>query len=355
MTQSQEARFDFPGFNLVKTQDNDRHQVEVGTIEDGDHVFTVTMIRSQQHQFLPFAISTVADKDGKKIWTFQGAKHDGVGLLAYAGDVPVIALITRGKDPIVERVIPLTSLVSNKPVGLRELIKGKMGAAIDLDCRYRLTEDEGKVVKIDEGRMHAEMVRKDREASERRNSARDAEKIRRQEEARAQEAEREKRVALIMIREIVTGYTALGERRYGTPVLEAEWQSLPNGTFAILVDAIGEDGKVGKLLESFKIVKQAGRQPMKVMTSQLAARQEGPTEIPEELQPTGTVLVEIKDDFFNVGLYASKDLINRAWKAGLNGGAYVAVDDRDADGKLVVFTVTKETGAKKVGSFIPLG
>ena len=353
MTQS---RFDYPGFTLVKTMDNDRHQVEVGTIQDGDNVFTVTVIRSQQHQFLPFAISTVANKAGQKIWTFQGAKHDGVGLLAYAGETPVIALTTRGKDPIIERIIPLSSLVNNKPIGLRETIKAKMGAALDLDCRYRLSEDEEKVERIDDGRMHAEMVLRDREASERRNSARDAEKIRRQEEIRAQEAEREKRVALIMIREPVTGYTALGDRRYGTPVLETEWQSLPNGTFVILVDAIGEDGKVGTLLESFKIVKQPGKTPKKAMTSQLvAAKQEGPTEIPEELLPIGTVLVEMKDDIFKVSLYSSKELINEAWKAGLNGGAYVAVDDRDANGKLTVFTVTTKDGPKKVGAYIPLG
>jgi hypothetical protein len=356
MTQSQaQARFDFPGFALVKTQDTSTHEVEVGTIEDGDKTFQVTMIRNNKLTHLDFAVSTVADKDGKKLWAFKDQNFDGVGLLAFAGDAVVIVLATRGKDSVIERVVPFSSLVNAKPIGLREMIKAKMGASFDLDIPYRLTETEAKVEKIDEGRMHAEMVLRDREASERRASERDAEKIRKQDELRAKQVEREQRVARIMVRERVVGYTALGDRRHGVPVVENEWQILENGTFVILVDAIGEDGTVGKLLESFKVVKERGRHPVKVALSQLVDKNEPSTEIPEELKPTGEVLIEMKGDIFEVGVYGSLAVIKQAHKAGLNGGAFVTTDERDAEGKVTVYSVTKESGPKKVGSFIPLG
>lgn len=353
MTQSQ-ARFDFPGFALSKTQDTPTHDVEIGTIEDGGHSFVITVLRNNKLSHLAFAISSVADKDGKTLWSFKGQKFDGIGLPAFAGESVVIALCTRGKDAVIEQVIPLSSLVSHQPVGLREQIKAKMGASFDLDMPYRLTEMEAKVEKIDEGRMHAEMVRKDREASERRASERDAEKIRKQDELRAKQAEREQRVARIMIRERVVGYTALNERRHGVPVVENEWQILEHGTFVILVDAIGEDGTVGTMLESFKVVKERGRHPMKAVVSQLVSQKAVVTEIPEELKPTGQVLVEMKNDVFEVAIYDSLATIKKAHKAGLNGGAFVTTDERDSEGKVTVYSVTQEAGPKKVGAYVPL-
>lgn len=354
MTQSQ-ARFDFPGFALTSAQDTSTHEVETGTIEDGGNSFLVTMIRNNKLQHLDFAVSTVADKDGTRLWSFKDEKFDGVGLLAFAGESIVIALATRGRDSVIERVIPLSTLVTKKPVGLREMIKAKMGAALDLDISYRLTETEAKVEKIDEGRMRAEMVLRDREASERRASERDAEKIRRQDEERAKQAEREQRVARIMVRERAVGFTALNERRHGVPVLENEWQSLEHGTFVILVDKFDKDGVPVNLLESFKVVKERGRQPTKAAVSQLVAKKPVVAEIPEELRPTGQVLVEMKDDVFEVGVYDSLDTIKRAHKAGLNGGAFVTTNEPDTNGKVTVYSVTKEAGPKKVGNFIPLG
>ena len=349
-----ETRFEFPGFVATANLDTPTHQVEVGVIEDGGSAFVLHMIRNKEYAFLNFAVAKIFDAKDKQLWTFQQAQFDGVGLLAKAGDITVIALVGKGRYGQVERVIPLHSLVASKPIGIRELIKLKVAAAEFLDRDYILSIPEDTIDRKDK-----EVARLAARAAE--EAAREAKAPQLLQEAAAQEeAKRERerirleRIQILLARGKISGFTADGQLRSGFPVTSTEWQSCSNGVHVILVDSIGKDGTPGTMLESFKVVKEPGRNPKKGNLATVTALKPERSETPKTMvQPTGNTMIEKNDDFFEVALYASNEQIREARAQGLNGGSYVAVNSKDKDGKILVYSVHHDK-VHTLGAYTPL-
>jgi len=327
---STDQRFTFPGFVSTESMDSGPIQVEHGKIEEGGHMFYLRLIRHQDYSDLPFTLAEIYHQ-GKLVWNFKTAGYDGIARLAMGAQATVIALCTRGRKGKVERIVPLCSLIDSKPVGMLALATHKVAAARFLQMDYITAQIE--VVMM--------------------------ETIRRQ-EADAKVLAHQTRMRSILAREQVAGFTSDGVSRRGIPVLEEEWRSLGNNTWVILVDSIGEDGIVGEPLESFYVVKERSAHPRKGSCAALST--EKPLSTPSVAatlsvpNPIGAVAIQSHDmkEFFKVDLYPSMEVIRQARSAGLNGGTYVAVDERDAEGRIQVLSIHSDK-IVTVGSFEPLG
>lgn len=350
-----ETRFEFPGFAATANKDTPTHQVEVGVIKDGDDVFVLHMIRNKEFAFLNFAVAKIFNA-GKQLWTFQQAQFDGVGLLAKAAGVTVIALVGKGKYGKVERIIPLQSLVTPKQSGIRELIRLKVAAADFLGREYILSIPEDTVDRKDKEVAELALRAAEEETREAAREAAAAEQLRQAAALEDTKKERERlrleRIRTMLARGKVTGFTADGQERFGFPVLATEWQSCSHGVNVILVDSIAEDDTIGNMLEWFKVVKEPGRNPKKgSLTAVTAVKPESSQTSETKVEPTGEAMIQKDDDLYPVTLYASMDDIHKARARGLNGGSYVAVDARTKNGKILVLALHKEI--ETVGAFVP--
>ncbi len=351
-----ETRFEFPGFAATANQDTPTHQVEVGVIKDGDDVFVLHMIRNKEFEFLNFAVAKIFDAKGKQLWAFQQARFDGIGLLAKAGGATVIALVGKGKYGKVERIIPLQSLVTPKQSGIRELIKLKVAAADFLGRGHILSIHEDNVNEKDKEAAKLAELAAEEETRRAARQAAAAEQLRQAAEQQATKEERERlrleRIRTMLARGKITGFTADGQLRSGFPVTSTEWQSCSDGVHVILVDSIGENDTIGTMLESFKVVKERGKNPKKgSLATVTAVKPESSQTSETKVEPTGEAMIEKDDDLYPVTLYASMDDIHKARARGLNGGSYVAVDARTKNGKILVLALHKEI--RTVGAFVP--
>lgn len=320
---SNPSRTGFQGFTFMRSQDTDKHEVEIGKIEDGGQTFGIKMIRSVNFPDGNFLVSEVQSVANKPLWKFQDEKYEGLGLLAKVGDAIVIALVGFGKSGKVERVIPLRNLLNAEQADLRTMIQLKIGAANFLKRDHALTTAESIVHRIDDERRRAE-----REATEKAA-------------AEAREKAREERLKTLLARGQVTCYTADGKKRYGIPVLANEWMSCTPGTFVVLVDSIDESGKIGNVIEAFQVVKERGKNPKKGSPAPVTLVQPE-VKKPVVVQPIRTAVCERESLVYEVRLYASQEQILAAQKAGLNSGALVAVDSKDKDGKIAVQAVHRD-------------
>lgn len=335
-----ESRFQFPGFRLTAIQDTRTHEVEVGQIEDGDAVFVLHLIRNAMHTKLSFLVSKITDTRGELLWNFKGEQFDGAGLLAKADDDIVVALVGRGKTGKVERIIPLSQLVDNKPIDMRQMMHLKLLAAEFLGREHILSQTEKTLMGADQKRKAAEAEEAERLAEEARKDAR---------------IERLKR---ILVRGKVTGFTSDGRLLRGIPVLETEWPSLSHGVCVIIVESVDEKtGKVGPIVEAFKVIKERGKNPQKgfaaavtatkpVVTATAATRAEVP-------RPVRTIVAEKDGKAFEVQIYPSMEVIRQARAAGLNGGTLVAVDQKSAGGRIQVFAL-RDNRIDTMGNFTPI-
>jgi len=167
-----QARFEFPGFTFTGSQDSGTHEVDIGRIEIGGAVFALTMIRNAQFQNLSFMLASVANVEGKVLWSFKDEVFNGVGLLAKAGDETVIALVGKGRDGKVERVIPLTFLHDGKK---RDIVSGivlKRATAGFLLREYELSANEMVVIKVQAKRVIDAQTEAERLRREARDNAR---------------------------------------------------------------------------------------------------------------------------------------------------------------------------------------
>ncbi len=349
---SVQPRFEFPGFALRAVQDTSTYEVEVGTIQEDGTTFVLTLVRKNTLTHLPFSVSKVQDSADQTLWDYRIANHvDSFSVMAMAGNKPVIAINSRGKYGKVLRVVPLSSLIGDKPTGLREELQLKKAAAEFLGMEFQLLPVEHKLQEADLARTRVEeeaarvAARAEREAAE---------------AAALKERLQEKvlRIRAIQNRAPVTGYTASGQTRYGVPALESEWRSLHDGTFVMLVDSVGENGEVGNLIESFKVAKGGGKSPRKEFRASVTSKI-GETPLASASvhnrapQPLRSVFIETEVDAFEVQLFASMDQIREARKAGLNSGTFAAVDEVDAAGKIMVFSVHHDK-IDTLGKFVPL-
>lgn len=301
--------FEFPGYMLMETQDTDTKLVETGVVRDGDYSFVLTMVRpTYVAPTTPFLVKEIGDLQGNQLWTFEETTKGPEEFcnMAKAGEHPVIAVVRRGPKGAVVRVIPLVNFVGVR-FDVATMIGLKRTAAQFLGRDFELTKPEQTV-----GRILAERQRQAEEA--------------RQAEARKRaDEEREARVRRILAREPVE----IKGGRWGIPVLEAEWQSLPHGTFVVLVDSFNEATEgCGLVLETFRVVKERGRNPVKgnpVIVSTQAPAAKSVVQ-PEKVKPIGIALIEIEPSRFEeVPLYASQETLRRAREQGLNSGSYAGV------------------------------
>lgn len=328
------SRFNFPGFVWEKNLDTKTHEVEVGTVEEGGNVFDLEMLRNKQFANLSFMLAKVSSQ-GKKFWDFKSEGFIGIGLLAKVGEQVVIALIGKGREGRVERVIPLAYLIPNKKADLRHQAALKVGAGVFLGRKVMFSAAE-------------EVVRK----ADARRAAEEAE-AKRKENEKARETARKERLAKILARKEIMGFTATGQRRHGLPIVEGEWQSLEGGTHVVLVERIDEVGKIGKLLEAFQVIKERGRNPQKGFVVPVTPLPQAASEKPTSAAAARTIVIERDGKVYEVILFSSMDDIRTARAvAGLNGGVYVAVDQKLPSGKVEVYAVHKDR-IDTIGLFVP--
>jgi hypothetical protein len=135
--------------------------------------------------------------------------------------------------------------------------------------------------------------------------------------------------------------------------LEGEWPSLSDKTFVVLVDLVGEDGKLGNVIEAFQIIKARGKNPQKGSPSPVTLTKPTLAQTkPDAKKATGVTLVETPDGIFEVQLYETMDDIRQARVQGLNGGTLVAVRSAPK-AKIAVYSV-RHDGIDTVGEFMPL-
>jgi hypothetical protein len=360
-------RFGFPGFSFRKAKDTETHEVEVGTIDEGGTVFVLEMLRNIFYSRLSFMVAKISDPQGKKLWQFTDENFDGLGLLAKAGEATVIALVDRGSRGLVERVIPLASLISGEKPDVRQGIVLKNAAADFLGRPVRFSREELIVMRYDERcqeeadrarietEVEAKRMEKNRQRMEREAAAAAQAQAAAERDA-AKKAAREERIEKLCARAVVYAYTSDGHKHWGIPVLESEWPSLPSAKRAILVDSFNEQtGEAGKSLQAFMVVKEPGRNPYKrflvTVFSEAPVPQENAPAMPK---PVRTILIDEKGQVRKVDVYPSTDAVRLARSRGLNGGSYVTVDKTDKHGRHDVFRAYKDR-METVGPFVPIG
>jgi hypothetical protein len=345
---SEEPRFQFPAFILREVQDTDTHQVEVGVIEDGGHAFLVTLIRSITFSDRPFLIAAVRDGnniDAKPLWIFQKdcPSKDYVALPAHTGEQAVIAYVGRGRTGMVERVIPLTSLVKPMQIGARTTLALKKAAADFLGVQANTREEDDALRAIGQ--------RKNAERATQRAAEREAEAARQAAEREARERARVARIRSIMSRDVIDVYSADGADLWGYPVTQNEWPMLPHDTYVVLVESYNDEtSEHGNVLEAFRIVHQHGKNPTKGFAKTVTERRPVATATESRIS-SREIWVEMGDDAYAVQLYPSMELIQQARKQGLNSGTFAAVEPAKDASKIQIFSVHHDE-IKTVGNFV---
>jgi hypothetical protein len=334
-------RFNFAGFTLLRTADNATHEVEVGKVTMGEQSFVVHMIRRAGLAFEGnFLLAKICDSTENELWNFSVTQFNGVGLLARVGDELVISLVGRGREGKVEDVIPFSSIFEHQPVGILRKFELKKGAADFLGREYQISVAENKLHKIAlEQKLAAEVAAREAAA-----------------EARREAREQLKRT--IFARGQIQVYTSTGQKRFGYPVLETEWSSLDKGTSVVLVESVGANGPVGKVVEAFQIKKERGKNPEKdfltpVTLERPIAVSATTTSMP---RPIDSIIIVREGEPFEVALYSTMDDIRQARSAGLNSGSYAAARDHKGngkDGRIEVFSIRKD-GITTLGLFAAL-
>jgi hypothetical protein len=338
------ARFSFPGFQFIGSQDSDEgtHEEMSGLISLGKKVFNIQLVRSkkvgEKGSFLP----SVVEVAGKK-WMFWDEKFEGIAMLAMADEMPIIAFIPRGVKKI-ERILLLEDIASLTRIEVAGNIMfvGKQRPVLEVMSLKRLAGQYLKIGVIDSDdekkafrawlSQQAEIARVQRKEQE---EAKKEERMKREKEAedrrKEQETERLRKVLAICNRSKVrvfsdcvdpkTGRSAV---KYGIPVTEEEWPSLPDGAYAILVE---NDGGCDVAKEAFWVNKTKGGRLSRsgVISVSFEAKKIG-RDIPPSISAEKTVLVDRGKGPEKVLVFKTSESIKDAAQKGLNSGALVAIE-----------------------------
>lgn len=262
--------------------------------------------------------ANATDAQGKKLWDFKDEGFDGFGKLIDFKDEYYIYLENRQK--VIHKVIPVTDLpkIQKVKIGdkvmtiggrdIYELYRTKISIAMLLDRQFYTTEEEARLLKKMAELRQAELAENRRL---------------RQEELEAKDKARAQRIATILSREKITGYTETGKARYGAPVLEDEWIILKDNTAVVVVDSLEEKNPI----EAFFVKKNIGGRtskgsPVRVSAKQPAANK---VEIPT-IEAKALIQVIIGDQVRQI-LNFSKENFNHLRATGLNSGTLVAVGE----------------------------
>lgn len=343
-------RFDFPGFSLLRQEDTDTHEVEIGQITVNDEVLVVHMLRKKGLPFkADFLVSKVTSGDEKSmIWSFSQHRLifpvNGPAVLALSSDGEIIiAFIRSGRNGPVEEVLSIAERLAGVPLDIGQVIKLKIDAAAHLDRKYTLTKAEQTL------RRHQSAQKREKEEEKRREA------FERKRKARMELTARVKKRPKLHV------FTNDGQHRQGLPVIDDEWRSLPPGTLVVLVESYDEEERTaGEPIEAFKVVKENGKAPKKGFPMAVSAEGSTPadgcvrvtTSLP---MPVDTILIDLGDSgVFDVAVYLSMEEVRRVRSAGLNGGSYVtAREKRGEDGRYEVYSVSKEN-IDTIGLFVPI-
>lgn len=331
---SKQARVQFVGFSLVETRDTATHEVEFGTITDGEHVFAVEMLRNKAYQNKDFLLSKIFFGD-KEVWSFRTRPLKGIGLLKTTTEGPALVDLGVGKTGKVAAVIPLR-FYAGRRYNIDESIALKREIAEPLRRDVFFTPLEEMVLR-----------KASREAGEATRVAFESDK-----EAKAEE--RQKRVFAIMARGKQTAYTEAGVARTGYPVVgDEEWRCLSHGVYVIVYASIGEDGRPNNPIEAFQITRERGKGASKKGAATVFAK--APTRLSSALPKTDErkIAVQIDGDAFEVILFDSMDAIREARAKGLNGGTYVSVDKKNDKGKFQILAVHHDD-IETIGEALPI-
>ncbi|MEK9154872.1 MAG: hypothetical protein AAB596_02290 [Patescibacteria group bacterium] len=303
----------------------------------------VRSVKAPEGAIFLLAKVMAGEPEGEKVlWQFKDEEFTGFAYLEEAGGIPVICLVSYAKK--LKRIIPLEDLSSLRRVkvagemqvitsrNIAEVIKLKALAAKKLKLEPEFTEAEKAIsrVLLDREKEKEEQKRKDRIK------------------------EKEERIQRILSRPQVFGYDQSGFKKYGHPVMGDEWCSLPEGTFVVLVESYNnETNECGELIEAFAVSKKNGKpekknasnvqkEPVCPRTNKLTA--------PEAIR---IAFFEIEGRLEQIAVYKDIEDVRMARQSGLNGGALVATDNPDEQGRYQIFAVgCKEIETK--GHFIPL-
>lgn len=332
------SKFTFPGFGvLVYSSAGLYTDVEGAILCDGISVRVRLLINDELPEDAPPMVTTVKTGDNRReLWNFsqeKAAGFDGFCTLVQTADMPpvtptpVIAFVGRGREGKVERVTTLASLAHElRNNSILENLNLKKAAAAALGREHTFTPEENRVI--------AFMTERKRQTE----AAEAAGERKRREEQKAQ------RVALIMARPEISGFTKDGKRRRGRPVTGDEWMSLPNGTFVMMVD------KNGKPVEAFSVIRRPGENPKRGFAAAVTAEMPVIKTAPGLPQKARSTTIEKGGDFLSVDVYRAKSDIDALRKAGVNSGTLVGVPTGD---KITVYRLIKEK-VETMGEFKPI-
>ncbi len=328
------ARFEFEGFNILENNDTATHLVDVGTIVDSEKTLKVIMLRARNlPPHVGFLVSKI-ETDGKKIWDYALDGEGNICLLVKALSEALIAHLEKGPQGKVLRVVPISHLGKHVNADIAKMISLKLAVGASLNRGHILTKPEQMVFQIKGDRFVAEQ-----------KARRDAE------EAEANKR-RQERITRVMMREPIEVWTATGQRRSGQPALYAEWPSLETGTQVVIVKSFDDStGEYGEVVEAFKVGRERGKNPHKENPAPVSITKPSVKQIEEAAPatPVGKGLIEKGTAFFEVPIYSSKKVIDRAVAQGLNGGTYVVAGDTIKGDKAKVY-IAQGGKAKEVGT-----
>lgn len=230
-------------------------------------------------------------------------------------------------------VIPLVDLVKGTPVKMSDQIiriggrtpEELMELKVDL-CR----QFSKKWVYSSSERLIFQMRREDEEAKK-------------QAEKEARRQEREAKVKLILGREKITVFNAKGQKLFGHPVVDGEWQCLPNKTPVVVFSEIAADGEiVGEPIETFFVAKGKARGKKKSSGLEKGNHQtEVSWEDPARVSIEAEAIILIINDRREPYPMFSKEAAQILCDKGVNSGTVAVVNDPNDDGHYPLISFKK--------------
>ncbi len=327
MATSTKSRFNFPGFQYIGSQDTETHQVVSGRMTIGEKEVKIQMIRSrmvgEKGSFLPANVSL----NSEQVWSFREENFKGVGILAMAGDIPVVAFISQEEK--VERVRLFEDILclTRLRVGNETCLIGKQCSVLEMMKLKRLAGEYlckngypniGIVYSDRENQVNSDFQRHLAEETAAKQKIKSAGKL--------------NRISNLLARPRIKVFTETSMLRSGVPVTEKEWPSLPNGAFAVTVKAYDEKtGRCSFPIEAFCVIKTPGGKLSKKDTVSVSFRRK--VSMPSAARSV-FIVREPNVGQERVLIFLSEEDIKKAAKAGLNSGTLVALETNGAEFKV---------------------
>lgn len=356
------ARAKIPGTTLVGIPDTGTHQIELHELTAGEQTFRLELLRSHKVPHADFLIARVTDAAGEKtFWEFKAEKFDGRGKIHCDPETEEYFILLLNhhlnpRHPILERIIPLADL----PKATRSKVE-ETGDIVYVGGRWNpqqlIAVKERIARELGFGCAITKFEQSLRETMRRRQAAQEA-ALRAQQEADAQarrEAQEARRQEIFSRPTITVWTVADGKKRWGIPVTEEEWETLPKDTGAVLVKKYPDDQL--EVIEAFFVHKTPGgrcsKRAVAPVTLERPVKQfSGQTKARPEIQILRGFLVQMGKQEVYVA-HVDKQNFNLMKVRGMNSGTLVALGEPDDKGRHQVHEF-KDDGVYIIGMFAPL-